>query len=187
MSFSERKKDDNRISIVIVGGGYSGAQAARFLSAQLDPSKYELILINSRPYQILLPATLRVVVSDADDLESQVFLPYDKLFRNGNGTFIHGTVSTIDDNGKGGVLGLEDGEDVAYDVLVLAMGLKWEGPVDFPDDEEGVKSFIQGYRERLANAKNIVLAGGGAVALGTSSAVLELCFAPFTNINFFRT
>lgn len=158
--------NDDRKNIVIVGGGQAGAAAARELSGKLDAIKYNLILINARPYQIFLIATLRIVVSPVDDLQSDVFLPYNKLFINGNGTFVHGTVSAITDNGSGGVVSLESGDEVKYDYLVLATGLKWEGPVDFPDKPEDVDAFIGKYRAALEKANDIVLVGGGAVGIG---------------------
>jgi NADH dehydrogenase FAD-containing subunit len=159
------KKNDDRKNIVVVGGG-SGALAARDISAKLDASKYNLILINPRPYRILLPATARLTTSDTDHLEDTAFVPFDKTFHNGKGTFLLGKVVAIEAQKKGGSVVLESGEKVPYEVLVLAPGAVWGGPLAFPDDSEKVTSFLHEGRSRLKNANDIVLVGGGAVGIG---------------------
>ncbi|KAI0927614.1 hypothetical protein AcV5_008101 [Taiwanofungus camphoratus] len=56
------KKNEDKKSIAIVGGGYVGSLLARELSAKLDASKYDLIMINVRPYTIHLIAAARMTV-----------------------------------------------------------------------------------------------------------------------------
>lgn len=170
------KPEDNRKNIVIVGGGGGGSQTARALSAKLDASRYHLILINPRPYYILLPAMARLAVSDTDHLEDRAFVPYDKVFHNGNGTFLQGKVTTIEKvSGKrGGEIILDSGERVPFEFLVLAPGAIWPGPLAFPDDKEKVTEFISEGRAALSNASDIVLVGGGAVGIGESSGFLPI-------------
>ncbi|KAK7036011.1 apoptosis-inducing factor [Favolaschia claudopus] len=153
------KKNDDRKSVVVVGGGHAGVNLARPLSAQLDASKYKLVLINPRPYRVLLPATLRMVVSDAQNLQSTALVPYDKLFHNGNGVFIQDSVRSMDDK----VLTLGSGEQVPYDVLVLCSGMAWADPIAFPDTAEDVKSYISRSHEKFARAGNYLIVGGGAI------------------------
>lgn len=164
---SSKKVDDHK-TVVVVGGGHAGIHASRHLSATLDPKKYRLILINPRPYRIILPACLRLVVSDAGKLEDTAFVPYDSLFHNNNGTFVQDAVTAInqDQGAKSGVLQLQSGETLSYDILVLATGCAWEGPIAFPDEVDQVKSFIAASRDRYAKSKEFVLAGGGAVGIG---------------------
>lgn len=167
----DAKKNDDRKNIVIVGGGGGGSQVARALSAKLDSSKYNLILINPRPYYILLPATARLAVSEIDHLEDRAFVPYDRVFHNGNGTFLQGKVTSIkkvDPGQRGGEVTLDSGERIPYEFLVLAPGAIWPGPLAFPDDKDDVSKFIREGRAALKGASDIVLVGGGAVGIGES-------------------
>ena len=165
------KKSDDRKNIVIVGGGGYGVGVARGLSAKLDRSKYNLILISARPYYIHLVAAIRFTVSSEGKLEDRAFVPYDNLFVNGNGTFVLGKVLAIDDHGhgRGGELSLHGGEKVPYDVLILATGFSWGGPLDFPDADTDVRSGLEAWRGKYAAANEIVFVGGGAVGIGRSS------------------
>ena len=106
--------------------------------------------------------------SDADDLENLVFVPYDKLFADGKGTHKVGTVTAIEEPGKGqsGFVVLQDGEKVPYDALALAPGTLWSGPLNFPSDDASAKASIREWRRRYADAKEVVLVGGGAVGIG---------------------
>ena len=164
------KKTDDRKNIVILGGGGFGGTLARELSAKLDPSKHNLILINPRPFYIHILAAVRFTVTAEDKLEDRALIPYDNIFHKGNGTFIQGKVALIHDNGsgKGGQLALENGEKVDYNVLVLATGANWNGPFSFPDDESSLRSSIDAWRSKFAGANDIVFVGGGAVSIGES-------------------
>ncbi|KAJ7274904.1 hypothetical protein C8J57DRAFT_237723 [Mycena rebaudengoi] len=156
------KKNDDRKVVAIVGGGSAGVNIARPLSAQLDATKYKLVLINPRPYRVLLPATLRMVVSDVDNLSSTALVPFDKLFHGDNGTFIQDSVTGFAGEDKT-VLTLANGQQVPYDILVLASGRSWTDPIAFPNNPEAVQHYISRSHERFAAAKSYLLVGGGAV------------------------
>lgn len=89
-------------NIVIVGGGSAGVNAVKTISKSLNYSKYNLILINPLPYRIWLVSALRVIVSQQDALEKESFLPYDRIFENGKGTFVEGVVAAIHPSKEGG-------------------------------------------------------------------------------------
>lgn len=137
-----KQSGSNKTNIVIVGGGAAGIAITRLLSTKLDISKHRLILINPRPYGIHLLAAIRLTVSDVDHLEDTALLPYDKLFINDNGSIKVGSVVSIAENGggRGGVVTLEDGEQVPYEILVLTPGSTWKDHISFPDDEQYVSS-----------------------------------------------
>ncbi|KAJ6590704.1 FAD/NAD(P)-binding domain-containing protein [Mycena vulgaris] len=159
------KKNDDRKSVVVVGGGSAGVNIARPLSSLLDDSKYKIILINPRPFRVLLPATLRMIVSDVDDLGATALVPFDKLFHGDKGTFFQDSVRGIQQKAgeNNGVLTLGSGQQVPYDILILATGLSWEDPISFPDSAEDVKNYLASSREKFAGAESYLLVGGGAV------------------------
>ncbi|KAF8633590.1 hypothetical protein AX15_001383 [Amanita polypyramis BW_CC] len=169
------KKNDDRKNIVIVGGGSGGAQAAYTLSKKLDANEYNVILINPRPYSVVWPATLRVAVSNVDNLEERIFLPLHEIFHNGNGTFVQGKVTAIYKDGeKGGRVLLESGEYVEFDALVLSTGNIWTGPVAFPEDAGQVNNFIRNGRIAFEKAQNIVIAGGGAIGIELAGEIKDI-------------
>ncbi|KAJ6480571.1 FAD/NAD(P)-binding domain-containing protein [Mycena vitilis] len=102
-----------------------------------------ITLINPLAYAIALPTLPRMTVSDINDLLSTALIPYDKPFTNAT------------PNARGGVVVLEDGTQMPYDVLVLAPGSIWEGPLNLPWTHDALTEFAQ----------KIVLAGGGAVGI----------------------
>jgi len=169
------KKNDERKSVVVVGGGPAGATLARALSAKLDASSHDIILINDRPYSVHLVAGARMTVTEEGRLEDVALLPYDKLFHNGNGRFVQGRVTSIEEKapGKGGAVVLQDGERIPYTVLVLATGSSWAGPLDFPYSDAEVRSHIKTWRQRYAEANDIVIVGGGAVGIETAGEIRD--------------
>jgi NADPH-dependent 2,4-dienoyl-CoA reductase/sulfur reductase-like enzyme len=102
-------------NIVIVGGGSAGVNAAKTLAKSIDASQYEIVLINPLPYRIWLIATLRLTVAPQEGLKEDILLPYDRVFTNGAGRFVEGTVASFEPSkGGGGVVTLESGEKIPY-------------------------------------------------------------------------
>ncbi|KAJ7151223.1 hypothetical protein C8R46DRAFT_1123597 [Mycena filopes] len=161
------KKNDDRKSIVVVGGGSAGVNIARPLSSKLDPAKYKLVLVNPRPFRVLLPATLRAVVSDVDNLGTTeaALVPYDKVFHDGNGLFVQDSVTGVHQNAgeASGFLELGSGEQLPYDILILATGLSWPDPIAFPNSVDEVKTYLTKSHEKFAAAESYLLVGGGAI------------------------
>ena len=143
-----------------------GASVARLLSTSLDPAKYHVVLINPRPFYIFNIASARMVVSEKDHVEDSTLIPYDKLFHNGNGKFVLGTVTAIRTGDKGRNVVLADGSMVPYDVLVLGPGSQWSGPLAFPNDPQDVSAFIGDTRTKFQGSTHVAIAGGGAVGMG---------------------
>ncbi len=174
--------DNGKLNVVVIGGGY-GALAARRISAYLDSSKYNLILINPRPYRIHLIACARMVVSDRDELTKSAFAAYDHVFYNDKGTFVQATVTSINKSEKtGGSVTLDSGEKIPFHVLVIATGSKWSGPLDLPNSADAIKEWLDNRRKEFRDAESIVIAGGGAVGVGR----FALCFCSLCCLILFR-
>jgi NADPH-dependent 2,4-dienoyl-CoA reductase/sulfur reductase-like enzyme len=161
----------NPKSVVVVGGGAAGATIARILSAKLKASTATLTLVTARPFALHFPAAARMTTTAEGRLEDKVLIPYDNLFLNGNGILKVGRVIAIEHNkeGQAGVVLLSGGERVEYDILVLAPGSEWKGPLDFPDDRAPVLEHIKTWRRNFENANTVILAGGSARGCGMVS------------------
>ncbi|CAL1715396.1 unnamed protein product [Somion occarium] len=116
-----------------------------------------------------------MVVTSEGDLENQAIIPYDRLFVNGNGTHVVGAVTAIDEvaPGKGGNVVLNNGEKIHYDVLALATGSTWPGPINFPDSDADAIASIKDWRNKIANAKHVVIVGGGPVGIETAGEIKD--------------
>lgn len=172
---SASSPSDRPKTIVVVGGGGVGSIFARQLSAKLDPSKHNLVLVDSRPYALWLIAACRMLVDPKSHLEDKILVPYDEVFNKGPGTFKQGKVIAIHTNGlKEGAssaeneIELDNGERLSFDVLVLATGSRYSvlNPVSFPDDPTECLNHVKRWRERFDDAGNVCLIGGGPVAIG---------------------
>jgi len=168
-------KSADKKSVVILGAGYAGIGLARTLSAKLDPALYTLTLIGSRPFFIFYPACIRLVVSSEHDLDGRVLMPYDHLFVK-TGSFLQGTATHIVKSAgeNGGSVVLENGDRVKFDILVLATGSIWEGPLNFPFTEASTKEWIEKNRKQIKDAKGIVIAGGGAIGCESAGEIRDI-------------
>ena len=104
-------------------------------------------------------------------------MSYDKVFDHFPGQLRIGRATSVEANpgGRGGKVILDTGDEVLYDVVVIATGSSWEGLVNFPDDETLYREYVEEWRNKFENANNVVIAGGGAVGIGkTASFVFQI-------------
>ena len=107
-------KASTKENVVIVGGGLSGVNIARELSAKLDHSKYNLIVVEPRPYLVYMIGGARMAATTEKGVMDNYLLSYDKFFAPGKGTFKKAKVQKISPNEQGGNLHLSDGETLPY-------------------------------------------------------------------------
>ncbi|KAF9476817.1 FAD/NAD(P)-binding domain-containing protein [Pholiota conissans] len=174
---SAQIRTDNRLSVVVVGGGVAGAAVVRGLSSRLDKTKYRLVLITSRPCHTYLPGALRLLASPDVPLSS-VFMSYDKIFGKFPGEIIVGTATSIEENkdpllSRGGFVVVEGGQTVMYDALVIATGSSWVGHLAFPNKETEFKEHVSSWRKKIQDAQHIVIVGGGAVGIEVSGEIKD--------------
>lgn len=102
-------------TVVVVGGGGGGITVAQLLSAKLDFTKHELILVEARPHNIWLIAGARMTTTGNKDFASTAIFPYDKALPKG--TFKEAKVIGIEENkgGEGGELLFQNDEKLSYD------------------------------------------------------------------------
>ena len=108
-------KDSTKKNVVIVGGGLSGVNIARELSAKLDHSKYNLVLVEPRPSLVYLIGGVRMAVATTDEVPMDKYLlNYDNFFAAGKGTVKQAKVEKILPDGQGGKLELSGGATLPY-------------------------------------------------------------------------
>jgi apoptosis-inducing factor 2 len=171
---------DYRKSVVVVGGGAAGAAITRVLSTKINPDTTSLTLVTARTFSIHLPAAIRMTTTAEGKLEDDILIPYDNLLVNNNGTIKIGRVTSIDQGKEadsGGTVVLSTRERIQYDILVLAPGSEWEGPLSFPDDRAAVLEHIKSWRRKFEDASGVILVGGGSVGCGTVCS-LTCCYLP---------
>lgn len=154
--------------VVVVGGGYAGVMAANRLTKRED---IEITLVNPRDHFVerirlhqLLAGSSEAVVAYADILSPRVRLHV-------------GTVSTIDATAR--TVALEDGQEVAYDYLVYAVGSTGQTQVAGAHEHAfGVSTYEEAIRLKAALDATpadapVVVVGGGPTGIEVSSELAE--------------
>ncbi|NJL80841.1 MAG: NAD(P)/FAD-dependent oxidoreductase [Richelia sp. SM2_1_7] len=118
--------DDRKSRICILGGGFGGLYTALRL-IQLDwgeSQKPEIVLVDHNDRFLFSPLLYELLTGEMQSWE--IAPPYEELLENTGIRFHQATVSGVDADQK--LVYLEDGADIPYDRLVLAMG--GETPLD---------------------------------------------------------
>jgi len=104
-------------------------------------------------------------VSSEGNLEDKVLIPYDRLFANTTGTVVHASATAIvrNKNKRGGHVTVDSGQEIAYDVLVIASGSIWEGPLALPPTKSAAVKHVREWRENIKKARGVAIVGGGPV------------------------
>lgn len=67
--------------------------------------------------------------------------------------------------GSGKVI-TDKGDSVPFDILAIATGAKWDAPLNFGPARQEALQQVKEWREKIRDAKSIVIVGGGAVGIG---------------------
>lgn len=137
--------------VVVIGGGYVGAQVARALD-----DAYEVVLIGKLPVFFHRIAALRAAV-DPDSAELP-FLSRDNLLANGQ--IMLGEVVGIrpDDH----AIDLSDGTSVDYDVAIIATGTLNQPVAQFVgSDVSSADAHFEELRREIAQSSAVAIIGAG--------------------------
>ncbi|MEM6275841.1 MAG: FAD-dependent oxidoreductase [Pseudomonadota bacterium] len=137
-------------SLVIVGGGFLGAELAKGLEDTFD-----VTLVEQRDAFVHAPAMLRALVDSS--VRDAALIPYDKLLKKGR--VIKAKATDIKADAV-----IAGGEEIPADFIVLSTGASNGGI--FKPGEESVDAFRDAQdkvRAQIAAAGRIVIVGAGAV------------------------
>ncbi|MEM9630667.1 MAG: FAD-dependent oxidoreductase [Pseudomonadota bacterium] len=139
--------------IVIVGGGYLGAELAKALETEAH-----VTLVEQADHFVHAPAMIRAVVKP--ELLDRALIPYDKLLSKGQ--IVRGRVTEVDHAG----VALDDGRRVDGDYIVLATGSTHTSPFKpVGGDIEALKQANRQVHEKLLQAQTIAIVGSGSVGI----------------------
>ena len=137
--------------IVIVGGGYIGAELAQSLDDKAD-----VTLIEPRSHFVHAPAMIRAVVDPA--LLDRALIPYDALLERGR--VLRARAASVDGSG----VTLEDGQHIPASQIVIATGSGNATPFKpAGDDVEAFRAENARVYAQLRAATSVAIVGGGAV------------------------
>ncbi|GAP88365.1 putative FAD-dependent pyridine nucleotide-disulfide oxidoreductase [Rosellinia necatrix] len=169
---------DSKKKIVILGGSYGGVSTAHYLLKHVvpklpDTKSYQVVLISTSSETMCRPATPRALISDTMFPQEKLFVSIPKSFSQyapGSFIFEKGTVTALDHENRtiSALIAERIGGSTAelrinYHALIIATGASTPSPLlGFTRDETALKSNWATFRKALANAKQIVVAGGGA-------------------------
>ena len=190
----------DRPTVVIVGGGFAGIEAARRLSS----ADANILLIDKRNYHLFQPLLYQVATSVLSP--SDIAFPLRRMFaKQKNVTNVLGEVSEINPHAQTLKVG---NQDISWDYLILAAGAKtnYYGHDDWDKASTGLKSLddatevraqILASFERAEATKDsdvrsreltFVVVGGGATGVELSGAIRELAVDSLcTDLNFVET
>ncbi|MCI3926909.1 FAD-dependent oxidoreductase [Paenibacillus sp. TRM 82003] len=173
-------------TIVIVGGGYAGANAAKAVKAKLG-ERARVVLVEKEAYHL---KKVRLVQAAAFDTDLRK--PYDAMFAPGEVDIVQGELLSVETEERfvriaDGSCGARDGgRRLAYDRLVLALGSvvrpapEGAGGIALADEasarriRERVEAGLQAAAQepdpaRRAALASVVIAGGGVSGVETAA------------------
>lgn len=137
--------------LVIVGGGYLGAELAKSLESDMD-----VMLIERASHFTHAPAMIRAMVQP--EILDEALIPYNKLLTKGE--VIRAEVVSVDAAG----VELANGARVEGDYIVLATGSSNFAPFKSADgDIAGLRADNACWNASLISAKTVLIIGAGAV------------------------
>lgn len=176
--------DSKSRDIVIVGGSYGGISSAHYvlkhvLPALPDSKDYRVVLISPSPEVMCRPSCPRALLSDDALDKTKVFVDIEKGFEEYSErfTFIKGTAIHLDHSARNISFKVGDGEPQTIDfyALVIATGASTPSPLyGLYPDAETLRSTWARFREAFANARSILIAGGGPTGVETAGELGEL-------------
>eukprot|EP00300_Choanocystis_sp_HF-7_P007635 c15415_g1_i1.p1 GENE.c15415_g1_i1~~c15415_g1_i1.p1 ORF type:complete len:423 (+),score=61.80 c15415_g1_i1:65-1333(+) len=158
-----RRASQSRSRVVVVGGGFAGAYAARRLEQYLA-----VTLIDDKDFWEYTPSVPRVLVEPEHADEIQI--EHRQYLGGGETRICRCRVASLSE----AAVTLENGEEVGYDYLILATGSTYQ----LPFKEESVVSATRGdalveHAVRLRAAAEVLILGGGIVGVELAGEIAE--------------
>ncbi|KAF2840034.1 FAD/NAD(P)-binding domain-containing protein [Patellaria atrata CBS 101060] len=157
-------------NIVVIGASFAGLYGAKLLADSV-PTGYRVIVIEKNSHFNFTWVFPRFSVVSGQ--EHKAFVPYRSYLAscpNGSYQFIQGMVTSVNRNS----VQLEGGKSIDFEYLVVTTGATGPPPsrVGERNKEEGIV-VLKSLQNRIQNARDIVVVGGGAAGIETVSDIKE--------------
>ena len=103
--------------VVVLGAGYAGAGAIQTLEDELEDAQAQITWISETDYHLVLHESHRVIRDPS--VQEHIKIPIEEI-KSPSTRFIEGEVTDVDTDER--VVSLDDGTDVEYDYVVIALG-----------------------------------------------------------------
>lgn len=151
--------------IVIIGGGFAGAYAAKHLEKD-----FEVTLIDTKDYFEFTPSVLRALVKPSHVKKIQVMHTHYLK----NATVLRGTVKTVNSTYV-----LFDHKKLPFDYLLICSGSRYNKPFKQKNVVLATRgSVLRDYYHKLCEAKSILIIGGGIVGVELAAEIATHCQEP---------
>jgi len=167
-------------TVVVLGSGYAGAGAIKSLESSLG-GRAEIVWISDVDYHLVLHESHRCIRDPS--IRDKITIPVEAIKSSGT-DFIKDTVTGVDADER--EVQLEDGEAVAYDYLLVALGSRtaFFGIEGLRDHAHTLKSLNDalGIHEAVADAAadadqsdpaQVVIGGAGLSGIQTAGEIAE--------------
>ncbi len=169
-------KNEKKRELVVIGNGMAGVASVEEI-LRLDPDRFNISIFGKEPLPNYNRVLLGEILTEEKKVEDITLNPFDWYTENKITLFSGCKVKEINRHRRM-VIG-EDGTEVAYDTLILALGSKPILPPIPGMDKDGVLSFreisdCKKIRERAKEDSKAVVIGGGLLGLETARALKTL-------------
>ncbi len=148
-----REPSPTKPTVVVIGGGYGGINAAKSLDGDAD-----VVLVEPKDAFVHNVAALRAL-ADPSWLR-RIYLPYDRLLANGR--VVHDRAAKVD----AGRVTLASGEEIPADYIVLATGSAYPFPAKSDvDSTAAAHGKVRAAHAALSAAARVLLLGAGPVGI----------------------
>ena len=107
-----------KAQVVVIGGGYGGATAAKYVRVL---SNYKISVVLVEPNNTFISCPMSNLVLGGSKTMAQITTPYDALSSKHGVTLVHDRVASIDAAKK--TVTLQNGPTIGYDKLILSPGV----------------------------------------------------------------
>ncbi|KAL4904042.1 hypothetical protein BDW74DRAFT_155056 [Aspergillus multicolor] len=178
-------------TILILGGSYAGISTAHYILKHVIPSlpspeTYQVIVVSSSKEVVCRPATPRALLSDTYFDQSKLFVNIKEQFTQYGSKFhfIHGRAKHLDHGRRLVIIdeitdtttgAVHNEIQLGYHALVIGTGASTYSPL-FSLNSQGKPELIarwNEFRSAMAEAKSIVIAGGGPTGVETAGELGE--------------
>ncbi|OQR96865.1 pyridine nucleotide-disulfide oxidoreductase [Thraustotheca clavata] len=156
------------ISVVVLGGGYSGIEFAQEFTSIISPEVAHVTVVDKLNFTFHHDAIPRALVERS--FVPKLFVPTNKAIST-NATFVHGIVEAINSH-ELVVRCIENDElaanttHISFDYLVIASGSTYPAPIKVPShtfSRESIEAAIYEAHDHIAAAQSVLVVGGGSV------------------------